>query len=109
MMSIAIRRRAAMLGPLVLAGAILTATSPADAATKCGVGSGEGYGYTYLTSLTVTRTTCTTGKSVVRHRGGVAGWHCSNKVLDRSPVQYDARMTCTSGSRRVVFGYTQNT
>jgi hypothetical protein len=30
-------------------------------------------------------------------------------VLDSSPVQYDARMTCKSGGKQVVWTFTQNT
>jgi len=81
----------------------------AHAAKACSVGTGEGYGYTYLTSLKVTDTTCTTGKTLVRHKGKLKGWRCTTKILDRSPVQYDARKTCSDHRKRVVFAYTQNT
>ena len=81
----------------------------AHAARSCGVGNGEGYGYTYLLSLSVRNTNCSTGKSVVRHHGHLRGWRCSRKVLDRSPTQYDAKMSCSSGRRRVYYTYTQNT
>jgi hypothetical protein len=84
-------------------------TVPARIASACNVGSGEGYGYAYLTSLSVERTSCATGKSLVRHKGKLPGWHCSRKVLDRSPVQYDARESCSSGDRRVTYGFTENT
>ena len=74
----------------VLAAAILTLSASAFAspqariASACSVGSGEGYGYAYLTSLSVKRTSCSTGKSLVRHKGRLRGWHCSRKVLQRS-------------------------
>jgi hypothetical protein len=99
----------------VLAAAILTLSASAFAspqariASACSVGSGEGYGYAYLTSLSVKRTSCSTGKSLVRHKGRLRGWHCSRKVLQRSSVQYDARESCSSGSRRVTYVYAQNT
>jgi hypothetical protein len=110
MMSRTILRRAGLLAPLAAVAGILAVSAPAGAATKCGVGTGEGEGYTYLLSLTVTKTNCSTGKSLVRHHGKLSGWHCANKVLNRSQIQYDARMTCTaSAGRRVVFEYTQNT
>jgi hypothetical protein len=78
-------------------------------AAACSVGSGEGYGYTYLTSLSVSHTTCATGVKLVRHKGKLSGWRCTKKVLDTSPVQYDARMTCTDHSSRVTYMVTQNT
>jgi hypothetical protein len=81
----------------------------AHAARGCGVGSGHGYGYTYLTSLTVHNTSCSTGKSVAKHHGHFPGWHCSTKRLATSPVQYDSRVTCHSGSRQVIWTFTQNT
>jgi hypothetical protein len=80
----------------------------ARAAGSCGVGSGHGYGYTYLTSLKVTKTSCATGRNVARHHGHVHGWKCSTKRLATSPVQYESRVSCESGSRRVVWTFSQN-
>ena len=81
----------------------------AHTAGNCAVGSGHGYGYSYLTFLWVYKTSCATGKSVVKQHGHVRGWSCSKKILDRSPVQYDAKVTCKSGRREVQWTYTQNT
>ena len=81
----------------------------AQAATGCNVGTGTGYGYSYLTSLSVRRTGCATGRTVVKHHGHVRGWSCQKKRLDTSPVQYDDRETCRSGARQVVWTFTQNT
>jgi hypothetical protein len=94
-----------------LAFAAAAAASPQTAriAGACSVGTGEGYGYTYLTSLTVKNTTCTIGKTLVRHKGHLAGWHCSKKTLQSSPTQYVARESCSSGAKRVTYIYTQNT
>lgn len=94
-------------GSSMVASAGARVTPRAVAARSCSVGSGEGYGYTYLTSLSVSDTTCAVGKSVVRHHG--RGWSCHRRVLARSPVQYDARMSCSSGRRHVTYTYTQNT
>lgn len=100
---------------LLSAGVLLTASGAlaqpprARAAASCGVGSGHGYGYTYLTSLKVTRTSCSTGKRVVKRHGHVRGWRCSKKRLATSPVQYDDRETCSQSRRRVVWTFTQNT
>jgi hypothetical protein len=80
-------------------------------------------GASYVTSLHVTKTSCSTGKAVVRafnacrhHSGGAAG-HCHHKVKHYScsehragiSVQYDSSVTCKRGARRVKFTYTQNT
>jgi hypothetical protein len=102
---------AALIALGFVVGAAAQARAPvAHAAKTCHLAHhGEGYGYTYVTSLTVSRTTCKTGITVVRHKGKLKGWHCRNKILDHSPIQYDARKTCTNHRKRVVFGYTQNT
>jgi hypothetical protein len=81
----------------------------AQAAKGCGVGSGQGYGYSYLTSLIVTNTSCSTGRNVAHHHGHVRGWHCTKTRLDTSPVQYDEKVACKNGSRRVKWTFTQNT
>jgi hypothetical protein len=109
-----------MVAVLVSTGALASgglasatmAAAPGEAAhvaSVCGVGSGLGYGYTYLTSLSVTHTSCATGRSVAKKHGHIRGWRCSTKRLATSPVQYQSRVTCTSGRRRVVWTYSQNT
>jgi hypothetical protein len=82
--------------------------APAHAASGCGVGRGQGFGYTYLTSLSVKGIGCASGRSVVKHRGG-RGWKCAKQRLASSPVQYDERETCKSGSRQVQWTFTQDT
>jgi hypothetical protein len=78
----------------------------------------------YVTSLNVTGVTCATGKKVALayrscrlHNGGVTG-HCKSKVLGFTckegprmsiPTEFDARVTCTKGSERIVHTYQQNT
>lgn len=93
----------------VVAAATAPARPLAHTAQSCGVGAGTGYGYSYLTSLSVQNTSCANGKHLVHHHGNISGWHCSQQILDRSPVQYDARKTCKSGNRKVVWTFTQNT
>jgi hypothetical protein len=105
---VALLAAALLAGSLAASGAALAGASK-SAGRKCSVGSGEGYGYTYLTSLQVTGTSCATGVKVVRSKASLKGWRCTRKVLDKSPVQYDARETCRSGKRQVVYGFTQNT
>jgi hypothetical protein len=89
--------------------AVAPANAPrAHAASNCAVGRGQGFGYTYLTSLSVKGIGCASGRSVVKHRGG-RGWSCAKRRLASSPVQYDDRETCKSGSRQVVWTFTQDT
>jgi hypothetical protein len=112
----------------VLLAAVLALPAPAaaappvaEAARSCGVGDGRGYGTTYVTSLRVSGTSCRSGKRVVRafhacrpgRRGRcgrrVRGYRCREGQRDRSPVQYDARVTCRNGGNVVKHRYTQNT
>ena len=80
-------------------------------------------GATYLVQLSVTNVSCSTGLKVEKAwqscrrktpghrtcRSRVLRYRSSQKVLDSSKTQYDARVTATSGSRKVVFVYSQNT
>lgn len=111
-------RTCALSGVLALAAAGTAAAgeSPGvSAAGKCHLSSHfqRHSGPSYVTSLSVRRTSCRTGKAVVRsyhrHRGHVSGWSCHRRILDRSPAQYDARVTCRRGGKRAVWTYTENT
>jgi hypothetical protein len=95
--------------PLAAAPASSARTPIAQVAGKCNVGSGRNDGYSYVTSLSVRSTNCATGLKLAKHHGHLNGWGCKRKVLDRSPVQYDARMTCKSAAKQVVWTFTQNT
>jgi hypothetical protein len=81
----------------------------AHATGKCSYGNGRSYGYSYLTFLWVFRTSCANGRTIAHKHGHVRGWRCTKKILDRAPVQYDAQVTCKSGSRQVQWKFTQNT
>ena len=59
-------------------------------------------------TVTVNNTSCKTGYYVAHHHGYVKGWHCKRKTTASSPDQYDAQVTCTSGSRKVFWMFTQN-
>jgi hypothetical protein len=106
-----------LLFPLLLVTAFIAGTAAtgsarnrtAHVAGRCSVGSGRNDGYSYVTSLSVSRTNCKSGLNLVKHHGHLRGWGCKKKLLDRSPVQYDARMTCKSGAKQVVWTFTQNT
>jgi hypothetical protein len=100
-----------LAGTVLIVG-VLTASggaAVARVAKACSVGSGQGFGYTYLTSLTQSGTSCSTATSLARAHGRKSGWHCGVKRLATSPIQYQDRETCTSGTRRVVWVFTQNT
>lgn len=96
----------------------------ATAAGTCSVGSGRHMGPTYLLRLSVSGTSCRTGKRVVRawytcrvHHGGadgrcrsrVLGYRCSERRSSVIRTQFDARVTCRRGSARVTHSYTQFT
>src|SRR4051794_35577070 len=106
-----LRRTALIL--LVAAAGAASAAPTAHTAARCSVGSGRGLGFSYVTSLSASRTSCRTARTVVkaysRHRAGSLGYRCARRIVDRSPVQYDARATCTKGRAAVRFTYTQNT
>jgi hypothetical protein len=96
----------------------------AHAAAKCSLRKdGRKLGATYVTSLSVTRTSCSSGKKVVkaynacrRAHGGakgrctkrVRGYHCS-ETRTSIPTEFSAKVGCKDGSRRVNFKYTQFT
>jgi hypothetical protein len=117
----------AILFALVVAGGSASGSSPvAHAAGKCGFHGTEQQhlGASYVTSLSVSHVSCATGKSVVkafnkcRHSSGGARGRCHHKVLRYSckegrrtgiSTQYDGSATCSRGSRRVHFTFTENT
>ena len=93
----------------------------AEAARSCDIGSGRGYGTTYVTSIRASGTSCRRAKRVIKAyhacrpgRAGrcgrrVRGYRCNEGTRDRSPVAYDARVTCRNGGNVVKHAYTQNT
>jgi hypothetical protein len=94
----------------LFASAVAIAREPvARSAGSCTFGAGYPYGYTYAISLSVKNTTCATGRNVVKHHGKVSGWRCAKKRLQTSSIQYTDRETCTSGTRRVQWVFSQNT
>lgn len=115
-------RSASLLAGLLL---VLLAVPTASSAATCGLrGQERRLGPTYTTSLSVTKVSCTAGKRFVRAyyrcrvaNGGrdgrcrrrVSGYSCTERRSNRIRTQYDARVTCKSGSRRIVHTYTQFT
>ena len=113
-----------MVAGSCLAGASASASaSTTHAARACSAPHYPGSGY--FASLHVTHTTCGKGRKVAlahyrcRRKHGVRG-HCHHAVLHfrckeyrpasaRIPTQYNSRVTCKRGGRRVTFVYQQNT
>jgi hypothetical protein len=118
---------------LLAVGAAIVASTPAfgasggaevHAAKSCSIrGQERSLGPSYVTSLSVSRTSCATGKAVVKAyhscrfaNGGKRG-HCRRKVMGYScsekrsgiKVQFNGKVTCKKGSARVNHSYTQNT
>ena len=91
--------------------AVATAAAPAaHIAKNCPIGSGRGFpGYAYVTAIAESGTTCSAADGLVKAHGRQSGWACTTKRLATSPIQYQASETCTSGSRKVVWDYSQNT
>jgi len=109
------------LGLLLALSVVPTAASAATCSVR---GQERKLGPTYTTLLTVTKASCTTGKRLVRAyykcrlaNGGkdgrcrkrVLGYSCTERRTNVISTQYDSRVTCSNGSRRIVHAYTQFT
>lgn len=111
----------------IAAGCVLIAAPSAIGATghaakACTPPKYPGLGY--FTSMTVTKTGCSTGKKVAlghykcRVKNGgkkgycrakVSGFRCTESKRNAIPTEYNARVTCKKGSAKVVFTYQQDT
>ena len=97
-----------------------TAEAPTATASKsCSVGDSRSYGTTYVLSITARNVSCRKARRVVRAfhacRPGKAG-RCKRRVLrfrcrenrfNSNSTQYDSRVTCRRGGKRVKHTYTQ--
>ncbi len=105
-----------------LAAVALAGAGTASAAT-CNVRPSDYPGDGYFTSLSVKGTSCSAGRTVqkrhyscrVRNGGKdgrcnrrVEGYSCSERRGARTSVEYNARVSCRKGSRRISFTYQQN-
>jgi hypothetical protein len=109
---------------LVLAAGAAASGPTASAAKTCSLTLSQQRhsGSTYLVQLKVSGTSCSTGLKVEKAwqscrratagkttcKKAVLGYRSSQKVLDSSKTQYDAKVTCKRGARIVTFIYTQN-
>jgi hypothetical protein len=117
---------AATAGALAIlpAGAQAASGPEAVAAKSCSLaGKTRSLGPTYTTSLSVKRTSCAKGESLVkayyncRVRNGkkgrcvskVSGYSCTETRTNAIPTQFDARVTCKKGKKTVKHSYTQFT
>ncbi len=105
----------------VAAATARPATQTARAAATCKAPTYPGQGY--FTSLHVAHVSCAMGRRVTlahyrcRTKHGIRG-HCTSPVLgyhcveghrNAIPTEFDARVTCTNGSRKVIYTYQQFT
>jgi hypothetical protein len=124
-MSRAVRAALVAVFLVALAASATAGAAPrVHAARSCHLSTSEQrhLGASYVTSLSVRHTSCSKGKAVVRayqacrrahgwkgkcgHR--VKGFSCKRHIQTSSPVQYDAKVTCRRGGKRVTHTYTQN-
>jgi hypothetical protein len=113
------------IAAIAAAGASGSGTATASSYHRCNIsGQQRDLGASYVTSLKVDNTSCRKGKKVVRHfhacrinAGGangkchreVVGFSCHEHRFDAVPhVQYNSRVTCVDGGKRVKHTYTQN-
>ena len=101
------------LAPSASAGPVATASK------SCSVGDSRSYGTTYVITISVSNTSCRSGKRLIRAyhacRPGksgkcpsVKGYSCSEKRTT-GKTQYDSRVTCRKGDKTVKHTYTQYT
>jgi hypothetical protein len=110
---------AAALTALLVLGSTAGARPAAHAAHACTPPKYPGLGY--FTSLEVTHVSCATGKRVTlahyrcRTKHGRSGrcpsvlhYRCTER-RNSIPTEYNARVTCKRGTRKVVYTYQQHT
>jgi hypothetical protein len=95
------------------------AAGPTATASKtCSVGNERGYGTTYVTAISVSNTSCRSGRKLVRAyhacRPGksgkcssVKGYSCSERRYNKGRTSYDSDVSCRKGNKTVKHTYTQ--
>jgi len=112
----------AVIALLAVPASAAASQPQATASKSCGVSKKpRALGPTYTLGLSVKRTSCANGRGFVRSyykcRGGgkgrcrrkVSGYRCSEKRSNAIRTQFDARVTCKKGGRRITHKYTQFT
>jgi hypothetical protein len=119
---------AALLALAAALAAIAWTASDASAAAKRGEcdisGQERDFNTSYVGYIKQQGTDCGTAKDVTRsfhkcrhRRGGanghctreVQGWKCDEDRYNKSPYQYNSKVTCKKGSAQIKSQYTQNT
>jgi hypothetical protein len=108
---------------MLAAFALVFASVGTASAKSCSVKPSDYPGDGYFTSLSVSGTSCSNGKSVARehyrkrvNRGGrdgkfngsVKGWSCRESSRNKSRNELNARVTCRRSGNRITFTYQQN-
>lgn len=102
---------AVLLAPSASAGPVATASK------TCSVGDSRSYGTTYVTSISVSNTSCRSGRRLIRafhdcrpgktgRCSSVKGYSCSER-RESGRTGYDGRVTCRKGDKTVKHTYTQ--
>lgn len=103
---------------LLAALTVLLAIPPAASAKGCSIGNERSYGTTYVTKISVSGTSCRSGRTVVRafHAcrpgakgkcGRTKGYSCSERRYNKGRTSFDSNVTCRKGGRTVKHTYTQ--
>src|SRR4051794_28509640 len=119
-----IARKGLLTAALATAATVsLIGAGPAMATKNCGSAHYPSNKGGYFAGLKVTGISCAGGRDVerghyrCRTKHGIqgkcpsfSGWHCTEfrPASGRDKVEYNARVTCKKGNRRVVFAYQQN-
>jgi hypothetical protein len=111
----------ALLAAVVaLAPSAASAEPVATASKNCPRGDERSYGTTYVTAISVSNTSCRSGRALIRAyhacRPGKSGkcssvkdYTCSERRYNKGPTSYDSDVTCRKGSKTVKHTYTQFT
>ena len=110
-----------LIGSLAVLATVtaLLALAPAASAKGCRVGDYDSYGTTYVTSISVSGTSCRSGRTLIRafhacrpgktgRCSSVKGYSCSES-RHKGRISYDSRVICRKGGKTVKHKYTQNT
>jgi hypothetical protein len=115
-------RLPAVLVALAACAALAPAASAdapdATASKGCSVGDTRSYGTSYVLKISVSGTSCRSGKSLIRafhdcrpgksgRCGRVKRYNCSESRFARISTQYSSRVTCKRGDRVVKHTYQQ--
>ena len=121
-LKVAVLPHLAVIAVLALPATGVASQPSATASKSCSVSQKpRALGPTYTLGLSVRGTSCANGRGFVRDyyncRGGgrgrcrrrVSGYRCSERRSNVIRTQFDARVSCRKGARRITHKYTQFT